>query len=106
VLIKVPDRRDRSIGTAFSYVAGFGPGFSVWLMLLYDFFFWLGTVDSGGLKERARAKPPRRDGVEEGKEEVIRLRAADPKDVGEARQRDSKQEVRPHTGEALQKSHP
>ena len=45
-LIKFADRRDRSIGTAFSYVAGLGPGFSVWFMLLYDFFFWLGTVDS------------------------------------------------------------
>ena len=50
-LIKIPDRRGRSIGTAFSYVAGFGPGFSVWFMLLYDFFFWLGTVDYRGLQE-------------------------------------------------------
>ena len=48
VLIKIPDRRDRSVGTAFSYVTGFGPGFSVWFMLLYDFFFWLGTVDCRG----------------------------------------------------------
>jgi hypothetical protein len=39
------DRRHRSIGTAFSYVAGFGNGFSVWLLLLYDHFAWVGTVD-------------------------------------------------------------
>jgi len=38
------DRRHRSIGTAFSYVAGFGNGFSVWLLLLYDHFAWVGTV--------------------------------------------------------------
>jgi hypothetical protein len=40
------DRRDREIGKAFSYVACFGPGLSVWVMLLYDYFFWLGTVDT------------------------------------------------------------
>lgn len=44
-------RRDRNFGTAFSYVAGLAPGFSVWFMLLYDFFFWLGTVDSRGVRE-------------------------------------------------------
>lgn len=40
------EHRDREIGKAFSYVAGFGPGMSVWLMLLYDYFVWLGTVDT------------------------------------------------------------
>ncbi len=39
------DRRDGEIGKAFSYVAGFGPGISVWMMLLYDYFVWVGTVD-------------------------------------------------------------
>ncbi|MEK7992249.1 MAG: hypothetical protein AAB403_00440 [Planctomycetota bacterium] len=39
------ERRDREIGKAFSYAAGFGPGFSIWLMLLYDYFAWAGTVD-------------------------------------------------------------
>jgi len=41
-----PEHRDREIGTAFSYVAGFGPGVSVWMMLLYDYFAWVGTVDT------------------------------------------------------------
>ena len=40
----LPDWRDGSVGTAFSYMAAFGDGGSAWLMLLYDFFFWLGTV--------------------------------------------------------------
>lgn len=41
-----PDRREREIGKAFSYVAGFGPAVSVWVMLLYDYFVWVGTVDA------------------------------------------------------------
>jgi hypothetical protein len=40
----LPDWRNGSVGTAFSYLAAFGDGGSAWLMLLYDFFFWLGTV--------------------------------------------------------------
>jgi len=43
-----PDWRDGSIGTAFSYLAAMGSkgmGVSFWLMRLYDFFFWAGTVD-------------------------------------------------------------
>jgi hypothetical protein len=39
-----PDWRDGSVGTAFSYVGAFADVGSVWLMLLYDFFFWLGIV--------------------------------------------------------------
>ena len=39
-----PDWRNGSVGTAFSYVAAFSDAGSVWLMLLYDFFFWLGIV--------------------------------------------------------------
>jgi len=42
----LPDWRHGSMGTAFSYMAAFGDGMSAWLMLLYDFFFWLGTVDA------------------------------------------------------------
>jgi hypothetical protein len=42
----LPDWRDGSVGTAFSYVAALGPEFSLWFMLLYDFFFWVGTVDT------------------------------------------------------------
>jgi hypothetical protein len=41
----LPDWRNGSVGTAFSYVGAIGPEFSFWFMLLYDFFFWLGTVD-------------------------------------------------------------
>lgn len=42
----LPDWRHESVGSAFSYMAAFGHGMSVWLMLLYDFFWWLGTVDA------------------------------------------------------------
>ena len=34
------------IGETFSYVAGFGQGFSIWLMMLYGYFVWAGTTDS------------------------------------------------------------
>lgn len=44
VMKTFPDWRDSSVGTAFSYVAACGDTGSVWLMLLYDFFFWLGIV--------------------------------------------------------------
>lgn len=40
----LPDWRDGSVGKAFSYVAAFGDAGSVSLMLLNDFFFWLGIV--------------------------------------------------------------
>jgi len=45
-------RRDRAIGTAFSYAAGFTGNISVWMMLLYDYFAWLGTVDCRPISER------------------------------------------------------
>jgi hypothetical protein len=41
----MPNKRNGTIGTAFGYLAALGDGMSFWLMLLYDFFFWLGTVD-------------------------------------------------------------
>ena len=44
LLQHLPDRRHGSLGTAFSYVAGFRGEYSVWGMLLYDFFFWFATV--------------------------------------------------------------
>jgi hypothetical protein len=44
VMKAFPNWRDGNVGTAFSYVAAFGDAGSVWLMLLYDFFFWLGIV--------------------------------------------------------------
>lgn len=41
---RLPDKRDRSIGDAFSYVVGFHANWSVWLMMLYNQFFWLAIV--------------------------------------------------------------
>ena len=38
------DQRDRAFGDAFSYMAGFGPKASVWLLVLYDYIFWAGTI--------------------------------------------------------------
>lgn len=40
------DHRNGAMGTAFSYAAAFGGGVSLWLMLLYDYFFWFGIVDA------------------------------------------------------------
>jgi len=45
VLKLLPDHRDGAIGTAFSYFAAFGGQHSAWVMLLYDYFFWVATVD-------------------------------------------------------------
>jgi hypothetical protein len=45
VMKTLPDWRDGTVGTAFSYMAAFGNGISAWLMMLYDFFFWVGTID-------------------------------------------------------------
>jgi hypothetical protein len=53
----LPDRRDGALGRAFSYAAGFGFGRSVWMMLLYDYHFWLGSVDERDVSER-EATPP------------------------------------------------
>lgn len=47
-----PDQRNGATGTAFSYAAAFGDRRSVWLMLLYDYFFWVGTVDERDASER------------------------------------------------------
>jgi hypothetical protein len=39
------DQRQRTVGSAFSYVAGFdGDGRSVWVILVYGYFFWFATV--------------------------------------------------------------
>jgi hypothetical protein len=46
------DHRDGATGRAFSYAAAFGRGVSVWLMLLYDYFFWAGTIDERDPTER------------------------------------------------------
>jgi hypothetical protein len=36
---------DRAIGDGFSYVAGFYPQFSVWMLMLYEVLMWFGTVE-------------------------------------------------------------
>lgn len=38
------DRRSKEIGSQFSYSAGFNSQFSVWLLLLYQYFVWVATV--------------------------------------------------------------
>ncbi len=47
-----PDQRNGAMGTAFSYAAAFGHGRSLWLMLLYDYFFWIGSIDERDVAER------------------------------------------------------
>jgi hypothetical protein len=42
-----PDRRNQEFGEAFSYVAGFLPqGASIWLLVLYDHFVWIASVET------------------------------------------------------------
>ncbi|MGZ4897534.1 MAG: hypothetical protein ACXVJ0_13735, partial [Candidatus Angelobacter sp.] len=41
---KCSDQRSKEIGSAFSYVVGFSPIASVWLILLYEYFVWMATV--------------------------------------------------------------
>jgi hypothetical protein len=53
-----PDQRNGGAGTAFSYAVGFRDRRSVWLMLLYDYSFWIGSIDERDAEER---KP---DGVD------------------------------------------
>jgi hypothetical protein len=48
------DWRNGNIGTAFSYVGVFGPQLSIWGMLLYDYFFWCGSIDERSEAERDR----------------------------------------------------
>jgi hypothetical protein len=53
-----PDHRDGAMGAAFSYAAAFGYERSVWLMLLYDYHFWVGSIDERDISERASAPEP------------------------------------------------
>jgi hypothetical protein len=48
VLAVFRDRGHGYIGRAFGYLAALEPESSAWLMQLYDFFVWLGTVDCKG----------------------------------------------------------
>ncbi len=52
------DHRNGAVGRAFSYVAGFGFGRSVWLMLLYDYYFWMATIDERPESEREMDDAP------------------------------------------------
>lgn len=47
------DQRNGVVGSAFSYAAAFGYGRSIWVMLLYDYFFWVGSVDERDDAQRA-----------------------------------------------------
>jgi hypothetical protein len=55
----LPDHRHRESGTAFSYMAGFGHEglVSVWVMLLYDYFFWVGGIDGRAPADRTFVAP-------------------------------------------------
>ena len=55
VFSTMPEQRDGVAGTAFSYVTAFGSAVSIWLMLLYDYFFWAGTIDERPMGERKTA---------------------------------------------------
>ena len=45
VFAALADHRDGVAGRAFSYAAAFGHGVSVWVMLLYDYLFWVSSID-------------------------------------------------------------
>jgi hypothetical protein len=54
-----PDHRSGATGEAFSYAVAMGDRMSAWVMLLYDYFFWVGTVDEREISEReAGVVPP------------------------------------------------
>jgi hypothetical protein len=57
MMMQMPDHRHHAFGTAFSYMAGVGGGVSYWLMLLYDYCFWLATVDERNASERGTFAP-------------------------------------------------
>jgi hypothetical protein len=52
------DQRSGAAGTAFSYVAALGDRWSVWLMLLYDYFVWIGVIDERNPSEREANRAP------------------------------------------------
>jgi hypothetical protein len=41
-----PDRRHKEIGQAFSYAVGFNKSWIVWILMLYEFFIWVATVET------------------------------------------------------------
>jgi hypothetical protein len=50
------DHRSGEMGTAFSYAVAFGDGVSVWLMLLYEYFFWVASIDERDAGQRGAAE--------------------------------------------------
>jgi hypothetical protein len=52
-----PDQRNGVSGSAFSYAAAFHDHRSAWLMLLYDYFFWIGSIDERDRAEREADGP-------------------------------------------------
>ena len=56
------DHRNGATGTAFSYAAAFADQRSIWLMLLYDYFFWVGSIDTRDPSEREAIIPSGRLG--------------------------------------------
>jgi hypothetical protein len=55
VFTTMPEHRNGETGRTFSYATAFGGGMSFWLMLLYDYFFWAGTIDERPVGERPRS---------------------------------------------------
>jgi hypothetical protein len=51
------DQRKGSVGAAFSYVAGFQGERSVWVLMLYGFFFWFALVGEYPMEDEPRGCP-------------------------------------------------
>ena len=47
-----PEHRDGAVGRAFSYAAAFADERSVWLMMMYDYFFWVASIDERDISQR------------------------------------------------------
>jgi hypothetical protein len=54
IYVQCSDHRDREIGRAFSYAAGISADFSVWILLLYDYFVWIATIEHRCPHQQAR----------------------------------------------------
>jgi 5-methylcytosine-specific restriction endonuclease McrA len=66
-------RREKQIGAAFSYGIGFRGDISVWMLLLYGSFMWIGAV--GDLPENITVDAPNADGTPTsfGREDLVGL---------------------------------
>jgi hypothetical protein len=54
VYSRCPEHRNREIGDAFSYIVGISPIATVWLLLLYEYFVWMATVQTGDQRATAQ----------------------------------------------------